>query len=120
MSAPTATAGEAVVDRLLATITEDRLRAAARAVTEIPSPTGREAPLARLLADRLAAAGFAATAQHIDEHQANAVGRLRGTGGGEDLMLYAPIDTLTTGEEAIDVPWIGERLRPDMLPVPRD
>ncbi|MDQ4116010.1 MAG: M20/M25/M40 family metallo-hydrolase, partial [Actinomycetota bacterium] len=42
------------------------------------------------------------------------------TGGGEDLMLYAPIDTLTTGEEAIDVPWIGERLRPDMLPVPRD
>ena len=35
-------------------------------------------------------------------------------------MLYAPIDTLTTGEESIDVPWIGERLRPDMLPVPRD
>ena len=67
-----------VVDRLLAAITEDRLRAAARAVTGIPSPTGREAPLARFLADRLAAAGFAATAQHIDESQANAVGRLRG------------------------------------------
>ncbi len=105
---------------MLAAITEDRLRAAARAVTEIPSPTGREAPLAHFLADRLAAAGFAATAQHIDEHQANAVGRLRGSGGGEDLMLYAPIDTLTTGDAAIDVPWIGDRLRPDMLPVPRD
>ena len=48
-------ADEAIVDRLLAVITEDRLRAAARAVTEIPSPTGREAPLARFLADRLAA-----------------------------------------------------------------
>jgi acetylornithine deacetylase/succinyl-diaminopimelate desuccinylase-like protein len=120
--APTATAPteEDVVDRLLSAITEDRLRAAARAVTGIPSPTGREAPLARFLADRLAAAGFGATAQHIDEFQANAVGRLRGSGGGEDLMLYAPIDTLTTGEEAIDVPWIGERLRPDMVPVARD
>jgi acetylornithine deacetylase/succinyl-diaminopimelate desuccinylase-like protein len=119
VSAP-AVPGVGIVDRLLAVITEDRLRAAARAVTEIPSPTGREAPLACFLADRLAAAGFAATAQHIDEFQANAVGRLRGSGGGEDLMLYAPIDTLTTGEEAIDVPWIGERLRPDMLPVARD
>jgi acetylornithine deacetylase/succinyl-diaminopimelate desuccinylase-like protein len=119
VSAPTVHGAE-TVDRLLALITEDRLRAAARAVTEIPSPTGREAPLAHLLADRLAAAGFAATAQHIDEFQANAVGRLRGSGGGEDLMLYAPIDTLTTGEEAIDVPWIGDRLRPDMLPVARN
>ncbi len=113
-------ADEVIVERLLNAITEDRLRAAARAVTEIPSPTGREAQLAHFLADRLAVAGFAATAQHIDEHQANAVGRLRGTGGGEDLMLYAPIDTLTTGDAAIDVPWIGERLRPDMQPVGLD
>lgn len=111
---------ENVVAKLLAAITEDRLRAAAHAVTAIPSPTGREAPLAHLLADRLGAAGFAATAQHIDELQANAVGRLRGSGGGEDLMLYAPIDTLTTGEEALDVPWAGDRLRPDMLAQPRD
>ncbi|MFI6289068.1 M20 family metallopeptidase [Streptomyces sp. NPDC051018] len=111
---------EAVVARLLALITQDRLRQAVHAVTAVASPTGREAPLAHLLAARLTAAGFAATAQHLDEHQANAVGRLRGHGGGEDLMLYAPIDTLTTGEEAIDLPWIGERLRPDMLPRARD
>ncbi|MGW4031698.1 peptidase dimerization domain-containing protein, partial [Streptomyces sp. NPDC004838] len=103
-----------------ARITADRLREAAHAVTAVASPTGREAPLAHLLADRLAAAGFAATAQHLDAHQANAVGRLRGRGGGEDLMLYAPIDTLTTGEDAVDLPWIGERLRPDMVPRPRD
>jgi acetylornithine deacetylase/succinyl-diaminopimelate desuccinylase-like protein len=111
---------EALVRSVLARVTEDRLRAAARAVTGIPSPTGREAPLAHYLADRLSAAGFAATAQHIDESQANAVGRLRGAGGGEDLMLYAPIDTLTTGEESLDVPWIGSALRADMLPVARD
>ena len=108
------------VARIMAGITQDRLRAAAHALTEIPSPTGREAPLAHLLAERLAAAGFRATAQHIDEHQANAVGRLRGRGGGQDLMLYAPIDTLTTGEEDLDLPWIGPGLRPDMRAAARD
>ena len=108
------------LDAVLAWITEDRLRAAAHAVTAIPSPTGREAPLARMLASRLSAAGFAAQAQHLDEFQANAVGRLRGSGGGEDLMLYAPIDTLTTGQSELDTPWIGPELRPDMLAEARD
>jgi acetylornithine deacetylase/succinyl-diaminopimelate desuccinylase-like protein len=108
------------LDAVLAYLTEDRLREAARAVTAIPSPTGREAPLARMLAYRLSAAGFHAQAQHLDEFQANAVGRLRGSGGGEDLMLYAPIDTLTTGESEVDVPWIGPELRPDMRAEARD
>jgi acetylornithine deacetylase/succinyl-diaminopimelate desuccinylase-like protein len=107
------------VARIMSAVTEDRLRAAAHALAEIPSPTGREAPLAHLLAQRLGAAGFAATAQHIDEQQANAVGRLPGHGG-EDLMLYAPIDTLTTGEEHIDLPWIGAELRQDMRPGAHD
>lgn len=108
------------LDEVLAHLTEDRLREAARTVAAIPSPTGREAPLARLLASRLSAAGFDARAQHLDEFQANAVGRLRGSGGGEDLMLYAPIDTLTTGQSELDVPWIGPELRPDMLAEARD
>ncbi|WP_037062625.1 M20 family metallopeptidase [Pseudonocardia acaciae] len=108
------------VDKLMGQVTEARLRAAAREVASIPSPTGREAPLAHWLADRLTAAGFDAQAQHLDEHQANAVGRLRGTGRGPDLMLYAPIDTLTTGQPELDVPWIGDHLRPDMLPEARD
>lgn len=111
-----------LLEKILDEVTEARLRAAVHAVTAIPSPTGREAPLARLLAERLGGAGFAATAQHLDEHQANAVGRLRGAGGpgAQDLMLYAPIDTLTTGDERLDVPWIGPSLRPDMRPEPRD
>ncbi|MEV4577616.1 hypothetical protein AB0K16_30670 [Nonomuraea jabiensis] len=103
-----------LVRKALASITEDRLRAAAVDVTSIASPTGGEAPLARWLADRLAAAGLEAHAQRIDDGQANAVGRLRGDGTGADLMLYAPIDTLTTGDPDLDVPWIGPELRPDM------
>ena len=109
-----------MIEQLLAYATEDRLREAVHAVTDIPSPTGREAPLARLLTERLANAGFAATTQYLDEFQANAAGRLRGTNSGPDLMLYAPIDTLTTGEPGIDLPWIGPELRPDMRPAARD
>lgn len=108
------------LDEILAHLTEDRLREAAHAVTAIPSPTGREAPLARMLAARLSAAGFDAQAQHLDEFQANAVARLRGSGAGVDLMLYAPIDTLTTGQSELDTPWIGRELRQDMLAQPRD
>jgi acetylornithine deacetylase/succinyl-diaminopimelate desuccinylase-like protein len=114
------TAPGSLLSALLAEITEPRLREAAAAVTDIPSPTGREAQLAHLLAERLSAAGLSATAQHIDECQANAAGRLRGRGGGADIMLYAPIDTLTTGEAELDVPWIGPELRPDMRARARD
>lgn len=120
MTAVTAVTAGSLLARLLDEMTEDRLREAVRTLVAVPSPTGREAPLAHILANRLAAAGMSATAQHIDQNQANAVGRLRGRGGGEDLLLYAPIDTLTTGESGLDLPWLSDQLRPDMQPEPRN
>lgn len=107
-----------LLDASLQHVRGDVLREAAVAVTRIPSPTGREAPLAHWLAERMGSAGIDARAQHIDADQANAVGRLRGTGRGPDVMLYAPIDTLTTGVAELDVPWIGPELRPDMRAEP--
>ncbi|GAA0526328.1 M20/M25/M40 family metallo-hydrolase [Paractinoplanes ferrugineus] len=99
---------------VLSRITPDRLRTAAVAITSIPSPTGQEAPLAGWLAGQMRSSGIPATAQAIDADQANAVGRVPSRRTGRDLMLYAPIDTLTTGDEDEDVPWIGPSLRPDM------
>lgn len=98
----------------LAGVSDAVLRDAAVALTSIPSPTGREAALAGWLAQRMQEAGLEAQVQHLDAEQANAAGRLRGDGRGADLMLYAPIDTLTTGIAELDRPWIGAQLRPDM------
>lgn len=109
---------ESLVRRVMAHVTESRLREAVVGMTAIPSPTGHEAPLAQWLAARMADAGLETEVQHLDEHQANAIGRLRGDGTGPDLMLYAPLDTLTVGAAEYDLPWIGERLRGDMLPAP--
>lgn len=97
-------------------ITPERLTELVVGMVDIPSPTGEEAPLARWLTERLADAGLEAAYQEIDDRQGNAVGRLRGTGGGEDVLLYAPIDTLTVGDADEDVPWIGPELRADMVP----
>lgn len=98
-------------------VTAERLRAAAVAVTSIPSRTGHEAPLAGWLAGQMQDSAIEGHVQSIDADQANAVGRVRSSRTGRDLMLYAPIDTLTTGDPAQDLPWIGPELRADMRPL---
>lgn len=101
------------VDQAWRAVDTDSLRQLIVEMVSIPSPTGREGALAKYLTGRLQAAGLMATQQQIDEDQANAVGVLKGTGG-PDLLLYAPIDTLTVGDVGEDVPWIGPDLRTDM------
>lgn len=85
-------------------------------MVDIPSPTGEEAELAQWLAHTMGKLGLRARYQPIDDRQGNALARLPGTGGGDDVLLYAPIDTFTVGTEEEDVPWIGDELRPDMRP----
>ncbi|MFI9776799.1 M20 family metallopeptidase [Streptomyces sp. NPDC051956] len=97
-------------------VTAERLRELIVGLVGVASPTGDERPLAEHIAASLAGVGLRATAQPIDDRQANAWARLEGDGTGPDLMLYAPIDTLTVGEESEDVPWIGPQLREDMQP----
>jgi acetylornithine deacetylase/succinyl-diaminopimelate desuccinylase-like protein len=95
-------------------VTPERLRDLVRGLIDIPSPTGDEGPLAEHIAATLRASAITATAQPLDDRQANAWGRLAGSGEGPDLMLYAPIDTFTTGDPEQDLPWIGPQWRPDM------
>ncbi|MCA1005300.1 peptidase dimerization domain-containing protein [Rhodococcus hoagii] len=107
---------ERFVSEACAHVRPERLTELVVAMVNIPSPTGEEATLARFLTETLDDIGLQAHYQQIDEHQGNAVGRLRGTGAGEDVLLYAPIDTLTVGDATEDVPWVGPELRADMRP----
>jgi acetylornithine deacetylase/succinyl-diaminopimelate desuccinylase-like protein len=97
-------------------IQPSRLRELVAGMTSVPSPTGEESALARWLAGTLTELGLSGRYQPIDSRQGNALGRLAGDGTGADLLLYAPIDTLTAGTEAEDLPWAGPRLRRDLRP----
>jgi acetylornithine deacetylase/succinyl-diaminopimelate desuccinylase-like protein len=103
-----------LIDDATKAIDGDFLRSLTRGMVDIPSPTGEEAELAAWLVSTMSARGMPARLQPIDDRQANALGRVAGTGGGADLLLYAPIDTLTAGTDDEDLPWIGPALRPDM------
>ncbi|MGW7545879.1 M20 family metallopeptidase [Streptomyces sp. NPDC054770] len=97
-------------------VTGDRLRELVTGLVDIASPTGDEGPLARHIASAMSHSIKDSTVQPLDDRQANARSRLKGDGTGPDLMLYAPIDTLTVGDEREDLPWIGPELREDMRP----
>ena len=99
-------------------VDRDRLIELCRALVDVPSPTGDEAPLARVIADLLVACGADGRVQPLDDRQANAWGCLpaAGAGGGATLMLYAPIDTMTTGDPRHDLPHVAAELDPHLLP----
>jgi acetylornithine deacetylase/succinyl-diaminopimelate desuccinylase-like protein len=98
-------------------LSTERLTELIAGVVDVPSPTGDEAPLAEHVAEVLRLTGVPAHTQPLDDRQANAWGRLRGTGTGPDLLLYAPLDTVTSGRAEEDVPWSAPRPRPDLRPV---
>lgn len=100
----------------LAAIDRDRLAEVVTRMVDVASPTGRERPLAEDLVATMRSQGIEGHLLAIDDLQANAWGRLRGDRTGEDLLLYAPIDTWSTGLADVDVPWVGRELRADMRP----
>lgn len=106
---------EQAVARVMENVTRDRLAEAIRGVVDIPSPTGAEADVAAWIVDDLTTHGVAAKLQPLDHLQANAVGMVAG-GNGPSTLLYAPLDTFTTGDPAYDVPSAALAMRPDMLP----
>jgi len=95
-------------------ISDDSLADILSGLVGIPSPTGEEAPLAAHIVQRLDGFGIASETQPIDERQANAVGKIAGTGSGKTLLLYAPIDTVTSNCPEEDVPWAASEFRDDL------
>lgn len=107
---------EELVNAVMAEVTRDRLLETTCGLVNIASPTGGERPLAEWIAARLGDHGLDASTQIIDDQQANAVGVLRGPTAGPSVLLYAPLDSFTTGDPDLDTPWAAPRIREDMLP----
>src|SRR6266545_7934730 len=83
-----ADAFERDVERTMACFDRAAFRDLLVEMIEVPSPTGDEAPLARVLAQRLADFGLDARVQPLDDRQANAVGHLRSSvTDGPELLL---------------------------------
>lgn len=105
------------LDDALALVDRDRLIALTSAIVDIASPTGGEEPLARYLASTLADLPVDAAVQPVAPGAANAWAKAAGPeAGGRSLLLYAPVDTVTAGNAAEDVPWAASEMSASMQP----
>ena len=97
----------------LANISRQRVLETCASLVNIASPTGDERPLAEHIVGLLQRAGIDGRLMAIDDRMANAWGRLpaRGpnTGRGPTVMLYSPLDTVTSGD-VDDVPWVADAI----------
>jgi acetylornithine deacetylase/succinyl-diaminopimelate desuccinylase-like protein len=100
-----------------AQLDSERLTRILLQLIDIPSPTGGERQVSTFIADYLRQRlGGRARYQPINEDTGNAVGEIRGLGGGATLLLYAPVDTHLEGDPDKDLPWAGPVMRADMVP----
>src|SRR5579863_1334873 len=94
----------------------ERLKRLLLELINIHSPTGAERRASEFIADYMHSRLGRAFYQPVNEETGNALGEIRGSGGGATLLLYAPIDTHLEADPSTDVPWVGPVLRADMLP----
>jgi len=86
--------------RAIEHIDRERLVKLVMDLVNIPSPTGEEEEVARLLHGILSDAGFDAVLQPIGDSRYNAIGRMQGQGGGKSLMFNGHLDTSFGPEQA--------------------
>ncbi len=86
----------------------------AKELIRIPSFKGEESDCARFLVNYLKDRGFQAELQEVEPGRFNAIGRLRGKGGGKSLMLNGHIDIDPLARDWKRDPWTpaleGDRL----------
>ena len=84
---------------VLERINPDELAQLGVDLVNCPSPTGREAPVAEYMLDWFRRHGLRAIRQEVDPGRPNAVGILKGGGGGLSLMFNGHMDTSFTGTD---------------------
>ncbi|MGD9765400.1 MAG: M20 family metallopeptidase [Candidatus Binatia bacterium] len=112
---PLTAAQQSAIDRAWAAIDAPELARLVRDMVSIPSPPGRERQLAEFMTEWMRGAGLDASYQAVDERQGNAVGRLRGSGGGPELLVWGELDTCL-GIPAEQRLGMGDTSRPELRP----
>lgn len=103
-------------EQACAKISTARLKQLNLDITSIHSPTGAERQASEFMVDYMKKMGVNAFYQSVNPLSGNAVGRIKGSGEGPALLLYAPIDTHIEADPEKDLPWVGPELRDDMKP----
>jgi len=104
------------IDAACSKLNLDDLRNLNLELVNVHSPMGFERELAELIVNRMNSAGIRSHLQVIDNMSANAIGRYGKRADGPTLMLYAPMDSHITFDPKIDLPWVGNKYRDDMIP----
>ena len=113
---PTTTFNQAQFELAKSLISKDSLVNILSKIVDVPSPTGEEGPLAKKVVELLNEFKLEGQEQVIDDLQSNAIGEIQGIEPNNypSLMLYAPLDTVTSNNPTEDLPWIGPEMRPEM------
>jgi acetylornithine deacetylase len=88
------------LERVLEAVDGGEIIRWAMEMVDIPSPTGEEGDMARYMEERFREMGLRSRLQEVEDGRWNALGLLRGTGGGATLMFNGHLDTSYSGREA--------------------
>jgi acetylornithine deacetylase len=99
---------EEMIAKVVDAIQEDEVVAFASDITRIPSFVGEETPLARWLQKFFEERGYEVEMQEVAPGNFQSIARLKGTGGGQDLMLNGHIDIDPLGIDCVD-PWTPKK-----------
>ena len=80
-------------------ITADSIREVLAEMIDICSPTGEERRMAEYMVERMRSAGLQTELQFVSEGRPNAIGHLRGSGDGLNLLFTGHMDTSYDGNE---------------------
>lgn len=99
-----------------ALLDKEKLKSLLFRLTDIHSPTGSTQAACNMLVDHVRDT-LAVDAKLLSMAGESAAGyaRLKGAGGGANLLLYAPIDTHLEGNDS-DLPWVGQHITADLMP----
>src|SRR5690606_17542265 len=97
---------EAHIARALEALDSEWMLSTLASLVNTPSPTGEERLAAEYLASVMEDAGIASRLQVLDTSSANVIGEL-GDKAGPSVLIFAPLDSATSGVAEEEVPWVG-------------